>query len=163
MALTALAVGLRLSTVLPAPPSGHVIELGDSLLTAALTRLLLGVDPATVQLHPIAFAGWFGLFVTSLNLLPVGQLDGGHVLYAAAGRRTRLVPAILIATLAWLGWRGWTGWLVWAAILAILYTLGHPPTQDDWEPLDSRRRFGAVASLALLAATFVAEPFRFVP
>lgn len=163
VALTALAVGLRLSTVLPTPPSGHVIELGDSLLTAALTRLLLGVDPATVQLHPIAFAGWFGLFVTSLNLLPVGQLDGGHVLYAAAGRRTRLVPAILIATLAWLGWRGWTGWLVWAAILAILYTLGHPPTQDDWEPLDSRRRFGAVASLALLAATFVAEPFRFVP
>src|SRR5690348_12636595 len=103
VAVAATAVGLRLSTVLAAPPSEHTLELGDSLLTTLLTRIVLGTDPDTVMLHPVAFAGWVGLFVTSLNLLPVGQLDGGHVLYAVVGRRTRLLPALLLATLLWLG------------------------------------------------------------
>src|SRR5262245_34458516 len=96
VALLATIFGLAHSSVLAAPPEKHILELGDSLLTALLTRLVLHADPATVLLHPVAFAGWFGLFVTSVNLLPVGQLDGGHVLYAAAGRANRVVPAILI-------------------------------------------------------------------
>src|SRR5207249_3765864 len=86
VALVATVVGLAHSTVLAEPPRWHGVECGDSLLTAFLTRAVLHVDSATVVLHPVAFAGWFGLFVTSLNLIPVGQLDGGHVLYAAVGR-----------------------------------------------------------------------------
>jgi membrane-associated protease RseP (regulator of RpoE activity) len=163
VALVATAVGLSRSTVMPAPPEGQVLELGDSLLTALLTRVLLHADPATVVLHPIAFAGWFGLFVTSINLLPAGQLDGGHVLYAALGRGTRILPPLLIAFLVWLGWRGWPGWFVWAAILFALLTLGHPSTDNDVEPIGPARRIAALATAAVFVLTFVAEPFRIIP
>jgi membrane-associated protease RseP (regulator of RpoE activity) len=137
-----------------------VLELGDSLLTWGLTSLLVDADPRTVVLHPIAFAGWFGMFVTSINLIPAGQLDGGHVLYAAFGRRNRLIPLVLLGTLVWLGATGWNGWLLWAAIIALMGGLGHPPTRADYLPLDRRRLLGACASLALFAITFVPEPFR---
>jgi membrane-associated protease RseP (regulator of RpoE activity) len=163
VALIATAVGLRLSTVLPARPDGQALELGDSLLTAFLTRVLLHADPSTVMLHPVAFAGWFGLFVTSINLLPVGQLDGGHVLYAASGRATRLVPALLLAFLVWLGIHGWPGWFMWAAIITLLVSLGHPPTENDWRPLGTGRFLAAAATLVVFVLTFVAEPFRIVP
>jgi membrane-associated protease RseP (regulator of RpoE activity) len=163
VALTATAVGLRLSTVMPSPPVTQTLELGDSVLTALLTRLVLRADPATVVLHPIAFAGWFGLFVTSINLLPVGQLDGGHVLYAAAGHRPRVIPSLLIASLAWLGLKGWPGWLVWAFILTAFLLLGHPPTDDDPRPLGPARRLATVFTFAVFVLTFVAEPFRILP
>jgi membrane-associated protease RseP (regulator of RpoE activity) len=163
VALVATAVGLRLSTVLPVAPDSAVLELGDSLLTTFLTRVVLDADPSTVLLHPVAFAGWFGLFVTSINLLPVGQLDGGHVLYAALGRGNRAVPAVLIAFLVWLGLKGWTGWLVWAALITLILMLGHPPTSDDARPLDGSRRLAALATLVVFVLTFVAEPFRIVP
>ncbi len=163
VALVATVVGLRLSTVLPQPPDGHALELGDSLLTALLTRVVLNADPATVVLHPVAFAGWFGLFVTSINLLPVGQLDGGHVLYAAAGRGPRVIPALMIAFLVWLGLTRWPGWLVWAVIITGLLSIGHPPTENDPRPLGVRRHLGALATLAVFVLTFVAEPFRVVP
>jgi membrane-associated protease RseP (regulator of RpoE activity) len=163
VALIATVVGLRLSTVLPARPDGQALELGDSLLTAFLTRILLDADPSTVLLHPVAFAGWFGLFVTSINLLPVGQLDGGHVLYAASGRVTRLVPAVLLGFLVWLGMNGWSGWLVWAALITLLVSLGHPPTENDWRPLGTGRFLAAIATLVVFVLTFVAEPFRIVP
>jgi membrane-associated protease RseP (regulator of RpoE activity) len=163
VALAATAVGLRLSTVLPSPPATHVLELGDSLLTAYLTRAVLHADPDTVVLHPVAFAGWFGLFVTSINLLPVGQLDGGHVLYAAAGRRTRLIPALFITLLAWLGLNGWPGWLLWAVIVTLLMSLGHPPTENDPRPLGPGRLAATAATLVVFVLTFVAEPFRIIP
>src|SRR5206468_10650119 len=76
VALAATVIGLTHSTVLATPQEWHGFACGDSLLTAFLTRIVLHVDSAVVVLHPVAFAGWFGLFVTSLNLLPVGQLDG---------------------------------------------------------------------------------------
>ncbi|TMA56954.1 MAG: site-2 protease family protein [Deltaproteobacteria bacterium] len=163
VAVAATAIGLRLSTVLAAPPTEHTIGLGDSLLTTLLTRLVLGTNPDLVMLHPVAFAGWFGLFVTSLNLLPAGQLDGGHVLYAVVGRRTRLLPPVLLATLLWLGNRGWPGWFVWAGIIAVMVSLGHPPSQDDARPLGFARVVSAGATLAVLVLTFVPEPFRIVP
>ncbi len=163
VAVVATAIGLHYSTVLPAPPVAHTLELGDSVLTAFLTRLVLRADPANVVLHPIAFAGWFGLFVTSINLLPVGQLDGGHVLYAASRRRPRAIPALLIATLIWLGMNGWPGWLVWAVILTAFVLLGHPPTDADYQPLGPGRRLGALFTFAVFLLTFVAEPFRIIP
>ncbi|HLY37603.1 MAG TPA: site-2 protease family protein [Candidatus Binatia bacterium] len=163
VALIATIVGLARSTVAPTPPEAHVIELGDSVLTSLLTRLVLHADPATVILHPIAFAGWFGLFVTSMNLLPVGQLDGGHVVYAFSGRATRIVPALLIAFLVWLGMKGWPGWIVWAVIITVLFSLGHPPTENDPRPLDTGRALASVATFVLFVLTFVAEPFRIVP
>ena len=163
VALAATAIGLRLSTVLPEPPVAHTLELGDSVLTSFLTRLVLNADPSTVILHPVAFAGWFGLFVTSINLLPVGQLDGGHVLYAAAGHRPRVVPSLLIASLVWLGLNGWPGWLIWAVILVVFLFLGHPPTTNDPEPLGAGRSLAVVFTFVVFLLTFVAEPFRIIP
>ena len=162
VAVIALVVGLRLSTVQPLAPGESGIQLGDSLLTDLLTRWVVGADPAGVRLHPVALAGWFGLFVTSVNLFPVGQLDGGHVLYAALGRRPPIVPALLIAVLLWIGWQRWVVWLVWSGILGLLVLLGHPATQDDARPLDRVRRLGALATMLLFVATFVAEPFHIV-
>jgi membrane-associated protease RseP (regulator of RpoE activity) len=160
VALVATIVGLRLSTVLPAPPSGPIIEFGDSLLTGFLTRLVLHADPATVILHPVALAGWFGLFVTSLNLLPAGQLDGGHILYAASGRPLRAFQAVVIAALVWLGVRVWPGWILWAIITVVMVGMGHPTTMIDERPLGRRRQVAALASLVLFVLTFVAEPIR---
>ena len=147
VALAATVIGLTHSTVLATPQEWHGFACGDSLLTAFLTRIVLHVDSAVVVLHPVAFAGWFGLFVTSLNLLPVGQLDGGHVLYATLGRPTPRIAALLIAFLVWLGVRGFPGWLLWAAIITVLLSLGHPPTDDDRRPLDPARRLAALATL----------------
>ncbi len=164
VALAATVIGLTHSTVLATPQEWHGFACGDSLLTAFLTRIVLHVDSAAVVLlHPVAFAGWFGLFVTSLNLLPVGQLDGGHVLYATLGRPTPRIAALLIAFLVWLGVRGFPGWLLWAAIITVLLSLGHPPTDDDRRPLDPARRLAALATLVVFVLTFVPEPFKFVP
>jgi membrane-associated protease RseP (regulator of RpoE activity) len=160
VALVATIVGLSLSTVLPVAPESAV-ELGDSLLTKLLTWLVLDVDPTRVALHPIALAGWFGLFVTSLNLIPVGQLDGGHVLYAAFGR-TRFIPTLLVAFLFWLGMTGWPGWMLWAFILTALIAIGHPTTNDDPRPLDPARFVSALATLAMFVLTFVPEPLKFI-
>ncbi len=163
VALAATVVGLSRSTVQAQPAEWHGYEFGDSLLTAFLTRVVLHSDSATVILHPVAFAGWFGLFVTSINLLPVGQLDGGHVLYAAIGRGTRWIPAFLLAFLIWLGVRGSPGWLVWSVILTVLWSLGHPPTADDQRPLGTARLLAALATFVVFVVTFVPEPVKWLP
>jgi membrane-associated protease RseP (regulator of RpoE activity) len=158
LAIPAVVVGLRLSEVAPLPVEPKGLLLGDSLTFAALTRLTLGVSPAEVAitLHPIALAGWFGLFVTFLNLLPVGQLDGGHVVYALVGRRHRWVARLGLAAIVGLAFFGWVGWVVWAVLVTVI-GVDHPPTIDD-TPLDPRRRLGAWLTLALLAATFMPVP-----
>jgi membrane-associated protease RseP (regulator of RpoE activity) len=162
VALAATCVGLKQSTVLAAPVDSQVV-LGDSLLVVGLTRLVLGADPAMVLLSPVAYAGWIGFFVTSLNLIPVGQLDGGHVVYAALGRSLRVVSAALIAFLVWLGLRGWPGWLLWAVITTLLVGLGHPRTEDDHRPLGGGRLLVAAATFVIFVLTFVAEPFKILP
>lgn len=162
VALVAMVIGLRLSTVGGALPEGPTILLGDSLLTSFLARIVLHAEPDTVMLHPVAFAAWAGLLVTSLNLLPAGQLDGGHVLYAARGRRNTLLPALLLAVLVWLGATRSPFWLVWSVVAAAMLFMGHPRTMDDALPLGPARRLGAVASLVLFLVTFVPEPIRIV-
>jgi membrane-associated protease RseP (regulator of RpoE activity) len=162
VAVVVTAIGLHLSTVSGAAPQAPMVELGDSLLTTLLTWLVLGADPSHVVLHPVAFAGWVGLFVTSLNLLPAGQLDGGHVLYAISARRSRALPGALLAFLVWLGFRGQPVWFFWAVIIALMTFLGHPPTLNDLRPLDGPRRLATLGTLALFVLTFVPEPIRIV-
>jgi membrane-associated protease RseP (regulator of RpoE activity) len=164
VALVLLVVGLAWSTPLSGPLPDEGWAFGDSLLTSFLTRVVLGIDPSTpLDVHPFALAGWLGMLVTSLNLLPAGQLDGGHILYAAFRRSTRVVPVVLVGVLLWLGWTGWPGWLVWAAIIVVLVGLRHPPTLDDLRPLCPARTFGAFMSMLLFAVTFIPEPFRLLP
>lgn len=160
LAIPAVMIGLALSEVRPLNPfdEGGII-LGDSFLFSALTHLILGTsaNDVTIVLHPIALAGWFGLFVTFLNLLPVGQLDGGHVAYALFGRTHRWISRFSLAGILLLGFQGWEGWFFWVVLLALL-GLDHPPTLDLTSPLDLRRRLYAWGTIGLFALTFIPVP-----
>ena len=136
---------------------------GDSLLTIAAARLVHGVLPAgtDLALHPVAFAAWLGLLVTTLNLMPMGQLDGGHVLYALAGRRyahlgSRIVSTGLLLAGIFLSWN----WLVWWMVTRFAVGLRHPPSATE-EPLDPARGAVAILSFVLFALTFVPVPVSF--
>lgn len=105
-----------------------------------------------VNYHPFALAAWFGLLATAINLIPLGQLDGGHILYAAAGRwQRRLALPLWLA----LGLAGilWPGWLLWCA-LTFLMGLYHPPVWDESTPLDRKRRWLAASALVMLVLSF---------
>ncbi len=159
VALPVIVVGFTLSEVRPvAAESG--MSLGSSLLFSLLGWIVHGSLPGDMDivLHPIAFSGWIGLLVTCLNLLPVGQLDGGHVAYAVLGRRQRLLARMIFAMLIILGITSWLGWLIWAAILYIM-GLDHPPVIYEWVPLDKRRRVIGWASMAIFFLTFTPAPF----
>jgi membrane-associated protease RseP (regulator of RpoE activity) len=159
VAVPFLLVGLYLSEVrIETVDSG--MNLGASLFFSLLSWIVHGFlpDGANLVLHPVAFSGWIGLLVTSLNLLPAGQLDGGHVAYAVLGSKQRLVAKGVIAVLIVLGIFGWIGWLVWAAILVFM-GIYHPPVVYDWIPLDRRRKNVGWISLAIFVLTFTPVPF----
>lgn len=170
----ATAAGLAASVPLAGgsglePPAPYVVQflgsqiwVGGSLFLQAAEALVPGdtAGAAAVVLSPIALAGWFGLFVTALNLLPLGQLDGGHILYAlapAAQRRVSWVALVLLLPLgAW-----WPGWWVWAALVFLVGRgrMAHPPVWGEETSLDSRRRALAWTAFAVLVITFVPRPF----
>lgn len=161
VSVIASIVGLSYSTLVPFAETKGALVLGDSILFSLFSRLILGVTgPAfEVMLHPIAFAGWIGLFVTSLNLIPVGQLDGGHVVYAFLGEKQIALSRLLVPVLFVLGLFTWEGWMLWAGLLFLL-GLKHPPV-TYWElPLDNRRRLTGVAALVIFILTFIPWPFR---
>jgi membrane-associated protease RseP (regulator of RpoE activity) len=134
--------------------------LGDSLLMLLLSRLVVGPIPPgyDVVLHPVGFAGWIGLLVTSLNLLPVGQLDGGHVVYALLGDRQNKISKLIFVGLLALGILGWEGWLVWGVLLLIM-GFRHPPPTEGWVPLDRKRKVIGWVTIAVFILTFIPVPF----
>jgi len=136
------------------------IGLGSSLLFTLLERLVLGPLPlnASLVLHPVAFAAWIGFFVTAINLLPVGQLDGGHVLYALAGRRQEGISRAVVLMLAPLGFLWW-GWFLWGGML-LLMGLRHPPVLEEESPLGKREKILGVIAAVLLVLTLAPAPFR---
>jgi membrane-associated protease RseP (regulator of RpoE activity) len=164
VAVPALLIGLSLSEVKPTSPGGEAgLFLGDSLLFQALSWLALGTtgDDVTILLHPVALAGWVGLLVTALNLMPVGQLDGGHVVYAAFGERWhRWISRGTLTMLIVLGISGAATWLVWAVLLSFL-GMRHPRLLDTDTQLDRRRKWAAAATLAMFLLTFMPEPVYF--
>lgn len=159
VAVVALIAGLAQSTI---QPDGSLsgIKLGSPLLLEWLSSLMGKVPPEghDLLLHPVAFAGWIGLFVTALNLLPIGQLDGGHITYALFGRRHRVISIAAVCTLAVLGVAGWSGWLVWGVLGAII-GLRHPPVIDQDLPLGPRQRAIAWTSLIIFILCFTPVPF----
>ena len=162
VALPVVAMGLHLSEVRPLDAAaGHGgLTLGSSLLFDWLSRRILGVDPeqATILLHPMALAGWFGLFVTFLNLLPVGQLDGGHVVYALFGRSHQRIARVFFAIIFAMGFLGWQGWWLWCFLLLFVVKVDHPDTMDPETPLDPVRRFLAWLTIAAFVLTFMPVP-----
>ena len=172
VALPIAVVGLKLSHVAVHTAStaagaagagggGEIgIGLGGSLLFTLLERLVLGPLPqnASLVLHPVAFAAWIGFFVTAINLLPVGQLDGGHVLYALAGHRQEGISRAVVLVLAPLGFLWW-GWFLWGGVL-LLIGLRHPPVLEEGSPLGMPECALCVIAAALLVLTLAPAPFR---
>ena len=162
-----LAYGLRQSEIGPLDNSAGGLNLGNSMLFWGIGRLVLGVTPSSVNvsLSPEAFAGWLGFFVTTLNLLPVGQLDGGHVIYALFGQRHRTISRLFVLLCLMMvlvplliGGEYWPGWLLWVGLLIVL-GLGHPTTLDANTPLDRGRAVAAWLTVALFVLTFTPVPF----
>ncbi len=173
VAVPAIVVGLSLSEVRPAADLTG-LGLGSSLLFNSLVQAVLGVTPAAydVILHPIAFAGWIGLFVTALNLIPAGQLDGGHIVYSLCGRWHRWVTLLCLFALVPLGWF-WPGWWVWAFVVfwvsgahvawrqGLRYAFLHPPLLNETAPLSVAQKTVAALALVIFLLTFPPVPFTF--
>lgn len=160
VAIIVVFVGLSLSWVIPVPESATHIELGSSIIFKFIEFLVFGrvAEGHDVFLHPVAFAGWIGLLVTCLNLLPIGQLDGGHILYAIFGKYHRSISIMMICTLVAFGAFAWKGWLVWGILVTII-GIWHPPTLDSHEPLDRRRKVVGAITLLVFLLTFTPSPF----
>lgn len=155
--------GLSLSTVMPVKTEAGQLGLGTSLIFQFLSYLVFGnvPDGQDVYLHSVAFAGWIGMFVTAMNLLPIGQLDGGHIAYAILGRRHRFFSLLMLGVLVILGIFTWPGWFVWAVLVSLIGTW-HPPVEDPYEPIDGRRRAISWATLFVFVLTFIPTPFYIV-
>jgi len=157
-ATIAMLIGLSLSTVI-IPTGKEGIVLGNSILIKLLTNLFFSDLPVTkdVMFHPIAFAGWLGYLVTAINLLPVGQLDGGHILYALVGEKHRIIGyAIFGAIILLIPF--WTGWAIWA-ILFLVIRFNHPPPLDSISPLSKKHKIIGIISLIIFILTFIPVPF----
>jgi membrane-associated protease RseP (regulator of RpoE activity) len=160
VAIPFIVIGIKLSTVQFISKDPAFLELGDPLIFKILQRVLVGDIPAgyDLVLHPFGYAGWVGLFVTALNLLPVGQLDGGHVIYAVFGRKSKWIFAASILLLALLAIFYNPGWLA-LVILLIIFGMRHPEPYDTETELDGRRKLMALVLLAVFLLSFTPSPF----
>jgi membrane-associated protease RseP (regulator of RpoE activity) len=160
LALPAMAWGIATSKIVPGIGANAPMVFGSP----PLERLLISffdphIRPEWVLLNPVARAAWVGLFVTGLNLLPVWQLDGGHILYSVAnGIHWRVSLAVALVLLL-LGKYAWPGWYLWGGLLLVLaLRFRHPPVYDQWQPLDPLRRLLAVAALVMFILCFTPWP-----
>ncbi len=152
----ALGVGLAFSKVIPGINHQGSLQLGAPVLQWILQRTIFpGVPSADIYPHPIARAAWVGMFATALNLLPAGQLDGGHIVYALMGRAHKWITLMLVFVLLYMG-RLWWEWWLWAAVL-FLFARRHPPVYDSDEIGQPRIRLGFVA-LVVFALCFSYAP-----
>lgn len=162
VAVPTLFVGLMLSKVERVPVDFEGMELGEPLLFRAAAWLVFGdlPDGMSINMHPMAFAAWFGLLATALNLFPISQLDGGHISHAVLGRKASYVTLGMIGGAIGLTFIS-TSWLVWTILMVVmLFAMGphHPPTLDEETPLDSGRRVLALVALVLLIVCFTPVP-----
>jgi membrane-associated protease RseP (regulator of RpoE activity) len=161
LAVPSVFIGMKLSLPIKVPlhaPVGSV--LGDPLLLKLAERMIVGDLPTgyDILIHPIAYAGWVGLFITALNLLPIGQLDGGHIVYGVFGEKSKFVSRILIPFLFLLAVFYNVGWFVLAALL-LIFGIGHPEPLDAETPLDPKRKVLAFIMLLIFVVSFVPAPF----
>jgi membrane-associated protease RseP (regulator of RpoE activity) len=154
--IPALTLGLALSHVVPGIASMGNMEFGTPLLMRLLEAFLFpGVSPADISLHPVAHAAWVGLLATALNLLPVGQLDGGHLVYAAFGDRHRWVALASVGVMLLLGFLYWPWW-VWGALLFFLGRRHFAVVED--RPLGRGRTWLLWTSALIFLLSFIPVP-----
>ncbi|MBT4127828.1 MAG: site-2 protease family protein [Nitrospina sp.] len=164
VAVPTLIIGLFLSeTVAPTGQSGF--SFGSSIIMIILSKTILGVTPLSVdfniQLHPVALAGWVGLFVTAINLFPIGQLDGGHILYALIGEKSKIWAKCFFAFLLFLVYF-WPNWGVWAILLLVITRFKSAPLEDEEVLLQKNHKIAGYASIVILLLTFVPVPIEFI-
>ncbi len=161
VAVPVLCVGLGLSEVTPGEAVGG-ISFGGSLILELMAEMVLGVSPSAeglnIALHPVAFAGWIGMFVTALNLLPIGQLDGGHIMYALFPEKYNLLARVFYLLLFPLGYF-WHGWWFWALMITLVGGLRPAPIWNPYIELEGRHRMLGGASIAIFILTFIPVPF----
>jgi membrane-associated protease RseP (regulator of RpoE activity) len=162
VALPVLWIGIGLSHVVVIPPDFQGMELGEPLLFRAVAWLRWGTlpDGQTINLHPMAFAAWFGLLATALNLFPIGQLDGGHISYAALGHYSTYLTLAMVATLVGLSFlsASWMPWTLMTVIMLWKFGPRHPPTLDHEVPLDRGRLWLSGSALVMFGLCFTPAP-----
>lgn len=158
-ALPILVYGILNAPLVP-DWEGPGLTFNEPLMFTGLERLLRPDIPpgGDIQATSPVLAGWLGLFVTALNLLPVGQLDGGHVVYALLGKGQHRVGALCFVALAGLGWL-WSGWWLWVVLILVAVRIKHPPVLDLEIPLDARRKAIGWVTVLLFALCFHPLPF----
>jgi membrane-associated protease RseP (regulator of RpoE activity) len=160
VAVPMLALGLHLSRVTPSVSMGGV-NFGSSFILNLFSVLILGVDPSSpfinIHLHPIAFAGWIGMLVTALNLMPVGQLDGGHIIYALFPDKHKLIGKLFFIALFPLGYF-WPGWFFWA-VMIVLMGFKTAPLKEESGDLKTFHKVLGVVSMLIFILTFIPIPF----
>lgn len=164
VALPATVIGIAMSKVIQVNqlPDG-TLGLGDSILFSLIAHWIHGPLPKghDLLLHPIGFAGWAGLFVTAINLLPMGQLDGGHIVYALFQRKSFFIYRIvffLLAAFTIIAHQ--SQWIFFLALIFFLIRLKHPPTMDEEVPIGPRRFAFGIAAMLLFAITFPPNPIK---
>jgi membrane-associated protease RseP (regulator of RpoE activity) len=162
LAIPVLMVALAKSGYIAPDAAGSGISLGEPLIFKVLAALMGKTPPPgmEIHLHPIGLAAWFGFFATALNLLPVGQLDGGHVSYALFGSHHKRISQALLFTLIPFGLFYWQGWLVWTVVLLFI-GVRHPMTLDDSLPLSRRHVWLGWIALVMFILCFTPMPFNF--
>ena len=168
VAVPTLFLGLSMSklTRLPTDDLSGFVSLGEPLLFKAAAWVFWGSPPDgySINLHPMAFGAWFGLLATALNLIPIGQLDGGHISYAVLGRRSSEVTLAMIGVALILAYTS-ASWIVWTVLMiGMLLVFGrhHPRTFDEHEPLDRTRLALAVVALIILIVCFTPVPIELI-
>src|SRR4051794_8516582 len=166
IAVPTLFIGLALSHVVKLPDNtGGMLELGEPLLFKFASWLVWGTqaDGYSLNLHPMAFAAWFGLLATALNLFPIGQLDGGHISYAVFGSRvSTYVTFSTVAIAMLLAWFA-SSWIMWTALtvlMLIVFGPRHPRVFDEEVPLDRSRLLLALFALLMFVLCFTPAPIR---
>jgi membrane-associated protease RseP (regulator of RpoE activity) len=159
--LPVLWLGIRQARLVPTDRADGGIMLGEPLLFQWVTRLVHGPIPdgVTLTLGSLGLAAWFGLFVTALNLMPIGQLDGGHVTFALLRERARRISIVgswLAVALVYFG----PNWILWAVLLRVLGRR-HPSTLDDEAPVGRARVWIGLLALAVFVVCFVPDPIQF--
>ncbi len=159
--LPVLWLGIREATVEPLAGNAEGLFLGEPLIFDWLTRLIHGAVPAehTLVMGPLGLAAWFGLLVTALNLMPIGQLDGGHATYALLRGRAHRISRIASWVCVGLVYFG-PSWILWAILMRVLGR-PHPPTLDDREPVGHARVAVGLLSLVVFVLCFVPDPIVF--
>ncbi|MBD3415111.1 MAG: site-2 protease family protein [Candidatus Aminicenantes bacterium] len=161
LAVPAVIYGLSLSKLVPPLPQEGTLLFGEPLFINVLGGIIFkgAASGKDVVVHPVAFAGWVGLLVTALNLFPIGQLDGGHVLYALIGPRVKKFARFILIGFVIMGVFFWMGWFVWALLISFL-GLKHPPVMDENVSLSSGRKWLSFVVLVIFLVSFIPAPVK---